>query len=286
MGTIESIKRKIITKIRERRNKRLLFEMIGYKPAVAYPSFLIKGVNHIQSLKKLDDFSLNYENEEWICHVNGLSFAINSTEELLILEEVFINGIYNVEVKHSFVFIDIGMNVGITSLFFANKPTCKKVVAFEPFQPTLAFARKNFSKNNIAYKIQMNEVGLGYPPRTLKINYSEESKGSVGINGVASYIGMKKDIREEQLPIIDVFETLKNIVDEKIILKIDCEGSEYEILERLNDTNLLPRFDVIMIEWHIKGAASLQKILFENNFEILSMGEHNTDIGMLYAFKK
>jgi len=83
-----------------------------------------------------------------------------------------------------------------------------------------------------------------------------------------------------------VFVALNDITDEKIILKIDCEGSEYEILERLNDTGLLPRFDVIMIEWHIKGTAPLRKILHDNNFDILSMGEHNMNIGMMYAFKK
>jgi len=286
MKKIESIMHKLLETVRERRAKRLLSEILGRQSVAGFPVFLIKGINHIQSLKKINDFSLKYLNGEWICHIEGLNFVINSTEELLIVEEVFINGVYNVEINHPFVFIDIGMNVGITSLFFANKPDCKKVIAFEPFQPTLAHARKNFKKNGISCKIQVNEVGLGYPSRTLTINYSEEWKGSVGIDGVASYIEKKKDIREEQLPIIDVFEALNDIADEKIILKIDCEGSEYEILERLNDTGLLPRFDVIMIEWHIKGAAPLRKILHDNNFDILSMGEHSLNIGMLYAFKK
>jgi FkbM family methyltransferase len=286
MGTIELIMRKMLKRVRDRRVKRLLSDFFGHQPVIGFPSFLIKGINHIQSLRKIDDFSLKYLNEEWICHIEGLEFVINSTEELLILEEVFINGTYNVEINHPFIFIDIGMNVGITSLYFAKKPTCKKVVAFEPFQPTLTFAIKNFAINDIAQKIQVNEVGLGYPPRMLTISYSEESKGSVGIHGVASYIEKKKDIREEQLPIIDVFEALNEIKDEKIVLKIDCEGSEYEILDRLNDTGLLDRFDVIMIEWHIKGPAPLLKILHDNNFDILSMGKHNSNIGMLYAFKK
>ena len=285
MGAIESIMRKAVKKVKDRRSKRWLSDILGYQPMKVYPDFLIKGIEHINNLKKMDDFSLNYANGEWVCNLEGLAFSINSTEELLILEEVFINGIYNVEVKHPYTFIDIGMNVGITSLFFASKPLCKRIVAFEPFQPTLYFARKNLEKNKLAEKIQVNEVGLGYPPRTLNINYSEASKGSVGINGVAPYIE-KADTRVELLPIIDVFETLKDITDKKIILKIDCEGSEYEILERLNETGLLPRFDVIMIEWHIKGPAPLQKILSDNDFEILSMGKHNLNIGMLYAFKK
>ena len=78
------------------------------------------------------------------------------------------------------------------------------------------------------------------------------------------------------------------IIDEKIIVKIDCEGSEYEILERLNDTGLLPRYDVIIIEWHYKGDALLRKILNDNNFKVLVREKHvpDSDSGMLYAFKK
>jgi len=283
--SIESIIRMILIKRRYNKSKLLLSNILGNQQMASYPSFLIDGLDHIIKLKQIDDFSLNLTNGEWICHIGGLEFAINSAEELLILREVFINGIYNIDSAQSFTFIDIGMNVGITSLFFAQKPECKKVISFEPFKPTLSFARKNMEKNKVAQKIHINEVGLGYPSRTLTINYSEEHKGSVGINGVASYLG-QKDLREEQLPILDVFEALNKIVDEKIILKIDCEGSEYEILERLNETALLSRFNVIMIEWHFKGPCLLRKILADNNFEILSMGEHNLNIGMLYAFKK
>jgi len=286
MKTIESIIRKILKKVRNNRTKRLISNILDSQSTTNYPDFLIENIDRIMSLKQIGNFSLSYTNGEWCCHIEDLEFTLNSAEELLILYEVFVREVYNIDSNCSFTFIDIGMNVGITSLFFAAKTECKKVVAFEPFQPTLSFARKNLEKNKIiAQKIVVNEVGLGYPPRTLKINYSEEFKGSVGINGVAPYVG-QKNIRVEELPIIDVFEALKNIVDEKIVLKIDCEGSEYEILGRLNETGLLSRFDVIMIEWHIKGSAPLRKILVDNNFEILSMGRDNMNIGMLYAFKK
>jgi len=286
MKTVESVVCKILEKNRERKSKRLLSEILGRTPTVIYPSFLIKGMNHVKSLKQINDFSLNYLNGKWICYIENLAFVLNSSEELFILEEVFIDGIYNVELNQPFVFIDIGMNVGITSLFFAKKAMCKKVIAFEPFQPTLLLAKKNFEKNEISKKIQVNEIGLGYPTRTVVVSYSDENKGCVGIGGAVSSIARKKDVREEQLRIMDVFEALNDIADERIILKIDCEGSEYEIMERLNDTRLLSRFDAIMIEWHFKGAASLQKMLLDNNFKILSTGEHNLNAGMLYAFKK
>ena len=109
----------------------------------------------------------------------------------------------------------------------------------------------------------------------------------MGINNqIPWYINDKKNIREEPLCIKDVYEMLNEIVDEIIILKIDCEGCEDEILERLNNTGLLSRFNIIMIEWHHKGSASLRKILLDNNFKVLSMGDHNSFTGLLYAFSK
>ena len=72
------------------------------------------------------------------------------------------------------------MNVGVTSLFFANKPLCERVIAFEPFQPTLSLAKNNLERNVNSAKIQVNEFGLGYPARTVKVNYSEETKGCIG----------------------------------------------------------------------------------------------------------
>ena len=286
MKIIESQSRRLLSKIRTCIFKHSLPGILGHKSPVAYPNFIINGIKFVKNLKQINDFSLIYLNGEWICNVQGLKFVLNSAEDLFILNEVFINGIYNVDIKSPFIFIDVGMNVGITSLFFANKSGCKKVVAFEPFKRTLSLAMKNLTINNVACKIQVNKMGLGYPTRTITVNYSEEYKGSVGINGIAPYISKIKDVRQEQLSIIDAFEVLNDYANEKMILKIDCEGSEYEIVERLHDTGLLSHFDVIMMEWHLKGPALLREILLDNNFEILSMGEHNINTGILYAFRK
>lgn len=276
-------------KLPEVSGKVFLTELLGKKESwPEFPGFFIEGKEFIQNLKRIESFSLDYVGGNWVCMIEGLKFYINDWEELLILNEIFIEGIYNVELGQPFTFIDIGMNVGITSLFFANNTNCKEVFSFEPFQPTLQWAEKNFCLNKEASrKIKVFEFGLGFPTRTIKVSYSQEYKGSVGINGVASYIDNVNDVQEISLNIVDVYEALKEIeTKRKTILKVDCEGAEFEIIKRLNDTSLLTKFDVIMIEWHVKGPAVLKKTLLDNGFEVLSFKEHNTDIGMLYAFKR
>ena len=65
----------ILKKIEFIRSKRLLYNILG-RQLVDYPVFLIHGVDHIKSLKQIDDFSLKYSNKEWICHIEGLEFAV------------------------------------------------------------------------------------------------------------------------------------------------------------------------------------------------------------------
>src|SRR5204863_9779982 len=78
----------------------------------------------------------------------------------------------------------------------------------------------------------------------------------------------------------------KNHPSEKIVVKIDCEGAEYEILEKLYLNGLLSRVDVLMIEWHLKGPQSICDLLIKSNFGIVSLLPYNKVAGMIYAFNK
>ena len=44
--------------------------------------------------------------------------------------------------------------------------------------------------------------------------------------------------------------------DDKIVLKLDCEGSEYELLDHLIDTNTDELLDLVIVEWHPKSEAA------------------------------
>lgn len=251
--------------------------------------FLLKGKVLLQHLVNKRGATLNIEAGKVIIKFQDFQFYINTWEEILILHEVFIEGVYNFNSSKDYLLIDVGMNVGITSIFHSNNINCKKIVSFEPFVATMEMAIKNFSLNKNAKKITPVNTGLGYPARKLHINYSAEYKGSVGINGIASYVKENDDlINTETLEIIDVHETLKSVFIKNThlqkVMKIDAEGVEYEIIERLSNTGLINEIDFIMIEWHVKGSIFIEKILKQQGFEILSFNTLDKNIGMIYAF--
>jgi signal transduction histidine kinase len=78
---------------------------------------------------------------------------------------------------------------------------------------------------------------------------------------------------------------IEKYTDKKIFFKIDCEGAEYEIIERLSEQKIFDFIDYLVIEWHDKGSTSIEKILLENNFNVISRNL-GTISGIIYAIKK
>jgi FkbM family methyltransferase len=264
-----------------------LFTLLGFDVPYENYSFLYRGRVYINNLKKQGGV-FTFQDQNLFIIINNLKFHVTSFEELFIFNEVFVEGVYNYITLKDFTFIDIGMNVGVTSIYFSNLANCKKVFSYEPMEKTREYAIKNMSLNNCANKISFYDFGLGYPERDLTIEYSEEYKGSVGINGVASYISVEEKF-ETILKIKDADIYISKNIEEaqgKIIMKIDCEGAEYEIIKRIAETGLLEKITFIMIEWHLNGPNDLISFLKEQSFEILSFNEKSKTIGMLYAFSR
>lgn len=71
----------------------------------------------------------------------------------------------------------------------------------------------------------------------LEIDYSEEIKGSIGVNSTLKQSNVKyqKEILEIR-DVAHVFKEKAKLAIGKIVVKMDCEGAEYEILERLKET--------------------------------------------------
>ncbi len=229
-----------------------------------------------------------------LLEVAGLKLKLQTWEELFIATEVFCDGIYNLKPAGPFVLIDIGMNVGTTSLFFARQPECLAVYAFELFPKTAAKARVNLSLNSeIAKKIEVTNKGVAAQAGAAELNYNEEHKGSVGRDGLPNYavpdpaaVRYEK-ARVEFVSCTDVFSAPgRKHSALPLVCKLDCEGAEYEILGALDQAGILHQVDHFMIEWHERGPGPIETILKKNGFELLSFTPAAPNHGMLYAWRR
>lgn len=133
--------------------------------------------------------------------------------------------------------IDIGSNLGDTAIFFAIKGA-KKVISLEPYPSTFALATKNIGFSEFKDKIKIINAGYGEDKR-IKIDTSFIPDNC-------------SDLREiENGPDIDLYslKTLMNKYNlDSAILKMDCEGCEYNLLNEAYET--LKKFSMIEVEYH------------------------------------
>lgn len=240
--------------------------------------------------KQFPELTLESHKEGVLACFQDLKFYIETSEEFFILKEVFVEKEYNLLSNENFVVFDIGMNIGISSLFFGLQQNITQIYSFEPVVPTYNQALYNLELNpTISNKIEAFNFGLGGFTRTEKVLFNAQSKGNCGIRLESSLVIDKENSNEIEIYIKNVSEVLPELISkhskQKIVLKIDCEGAEYEILQKLSNDKVLNTIDVLLIEWHDKGATIIEELLVANGFFVVS--RFLTSItGMIYAFKK
>jgi FkbM family methyltransferase len=218
--------------------------------------------------------------------IHGISFYINFTDELFVIHEVFVSGEYNFKTSDEFIVIDIGLNIGATALFFSQQKNVKHVYAYELFEPTYREALRNIALNDTS-KITSKNVGIGRESKLLHIPYSITSKATMSLNGAVA--GQFPDAKTVEVHLIDVAEEFRRIDNlefgAKKICKMDCEGAEFEILERLFETNLIGTVDFYIIEWHNKDTDNIERKFLENGYEITKSTFEDGQTGLIHAYK-
>ncbi len=216
---------------------------------------------------------------------------ITSASEIFIINEIFVEKCYQFKMStinnKDLVVFDIGMNVGLASLFFSNIPQVKKIYGFEPFKPTYLKAKANFALNpKNAQKINSLNFGLGKDNKELEVPYSSLN---TGINSTVNSNDKKSDdTNSEKILIRDIYiqlnELINNHSESEIIIKIDTEGAEFEIFERLKTEKFWDNVRMIMLEWHFDSPVTIEKYLNNNGFSIVST-VINKNAGLIYAFR-
>ena len=137
--------------------------------------------------------------------------------------------------ERSFV-LDIGGYEGQWASDLYARYRCRIAV----FEPVAHFARSieaRFRKNG---DIAVFHCGLGARSRAETIYLKGASSST-----------QKKQAQSEQIEIVDVQQWFQEHAIETVqLLKINIEGGEYELLERLVATGLIGRIDDIQVQFH------------------------------------
>ena len=173
---------------------------------------------------------------------------------------IFVDNIYHhLPVKNKTV-VDIGANIGDTAIYFALRGATK-IICLEPFPKNYELAEKNIKINNFENNLTLLLAGCS--GKRDEINVDREYK-----SGNSSILkDFKKGMKVRVLTLEDILKENNLVNDDSVILKMDCEGCEYETI-LLADENTLRKFSHIMIEYHF-GYKNLQEKLEKCGFMVL-----------------
>jgi FkbM family methyltransferase len=163
---------------------------------------------------------------------------------------IFFQNIYRNLPMHGKKIIDIGAQIGDSAIYFAINGA-DKVVAVEPLDKNFRIATQNISLNDVSEKVSVIRAAC--------------SNETMKLSSRSDHVQPEKS----DIPVITLEEIIKRIdIDEQegLILKMDCEGYEYQIILSSKDETLR-RFSHIQIEYH-SGYSNLKNRLQDLGFEV------------------
>ncbi|OFX79940.1 MAG: hypothetical protein A2X12_04075 [Bacteroidetes bacterium GWE2_29_8] len=249
---------------------------------------ILYAYNIALNLNKRLGFKFYKENKEAVFDYNGTKAVIKTLSDFYIVQEIFFHNVYRFYTNNSIVLWNIGTNIALADLYFATQNDIIKIYGYEPFKNNYEEALHNISLNPpLKDKIEIFQSGISNKDESVELEYSPEYKGNSGKIGLKE--GMKSLANIETIQLKDASSVFNDILskhhDAEIIVKIDCEGAEYDIIERLAESNLLQHVNAFLIEWHQKGTEQLIQYLNKNGFISFTYGEDNHYVGMIYSVR-
>jgi FkbM family methyltransferase len=219
---------------------------------------------------------------------NNITFNLGNSENaacaVLQKEEYNFYGLAD----EKFAVIDIGLNIGLTSLYLSQKKEVTQVYGFEPFKETFRQAEENLKLNpELAKKISIFNFGLGNRNETKTLHYNPEKPGMMST--VVDRFPTDNTETNETIEIRKASEVLLPIIEqhsENIMLKMDCEGAEHYILPDLAVSGVLQKIKIIIMEWHVNNPEFYVRLLRSNGFTVFCTHEIVNYQGIIRAVRQ
>jgi FkbM family methyltransferase len=173
-----------------------------------------------------------------------------------VVRENFVGGAYDDLVVGGRTVVDVGAGVGDTAILFALRGA-RRVVALEPYPSLYGEALINIRANGVEDKVALINAGLG----------SFDGEVCASANNLNEYTIFKpSDECGARVRMYTLSSLIKEFnIEDGSILKMDCEGCEYETISRASSKDLSV-FSQIIIEYH-NGYHELRNALEKAGFK-------------------
>jgi len=178
---------------------------------------------------------------------DGLTITIRQNHgDALTLGEIFLEDCYvrYLNLPPNPVVIDIGGFIGDFSLYAVKRLNARRVVVCEPSPRNWALLLRNIANNGYGDRIEaVNKAVTDGGDIMMNVDAPDESQCMV-----SAYASSEQPLR--MVPGISLSQLIEHYAIENVdLLKIDCEGGEYAILDS-TPANVFGRIRNIVFEFH------------------------------------
>ncbi len=203
---------------------------------------------------------------------NGLKLNLvyeGKHDTTTMLKDLYINNSYSfdeMDFDDCKIIVDIGANQGFVSTLLALKCKEAKIYAYEPIKRSYDSLVKNSLLNDFNHRII--PFNLAVSKKKGKIKLYLDKSGNAASSILKSRAKSENTLYVDSITLEDIF-TFNNL-DHIDLLKVDCEGAEYEIF--YNTTKeCLSKIKKIILEAHLNDEykqCELVSFLKQNNFTV------------------
>jgi FkbM family methyltransferase len=227
----------------------------------------------------LRGWKFDKDEKAWLKH--GVKFR----HMYYFILEIFDEGAYEaVNCKDKDV-IDVGAFVGDSAIYFILRGA-RRVIAVEPHPKAYKELIENIKLNGLEKRIIPINAALSSVGGSINVSLEDVDTASIAKNPLRRFVKHYKDADTYRVKAITLSEIIELYNVDGGVLKMDCEGCEYDVI--LNDFEHVALFDELIFEYHAHATGmpvqSLLRILSKNfNCRVIEGGSTQ---GIVHCTKK
>lgn len=196
--------------------------------------------------------------------------------DIITIFVIFVRKDYG-EIPSSGTIIDIGANIGVFSLYAAHCGKADKVFAYEPNSESFRYLLNNIKANNLEKIIIPRRVAVTdthggtvrFPSKSSMYNAIIQGESDMDF----------EEVETTNLP------TMLSDIDQIALLKLDCEGAEYDILMQSSQADF-NKIAAIRMEYHLGRVSEISEFLGQYGFSRCHYSQDSELTGNLWFHKR
>jgi FkbM family methyltransferase len=216
--------------------------------------------------------------------------TIRGRMDLWSVKETFLDQFYTrygVEVEDGWTVLDIGAGVGDFSIYAAYGKPHAVIYALEPFVESYQILVQNLTLNAID-NVLVYPHGLWQETGRISLNISGGEPLQIMSQGLDETINLDDMGTVKALSLEDFLREIE--IPQVDLMKMDCEGAEYEILLGAS-SQAMKRIDRLIMEYHDIGERRNHQVLVpflkEMGYDVRRVKNLvHPDLGYLYATRQ